>query len=292
METGADLKDIRRPPWWFGGLFLVALGGLALFMFNYLNSHAPSRSLSEKLRNHEPLRLGYASEAPFAFVGPNGEVTGAWPEVACRVLREMGITNLKWVRCEFGVLLDNLNAGNIDIDVTGMFITPERQKKALFSRPIARIGAGLLARRGNPKQLHVYADAGRNSKAVIAVLIGAVEQKAMLAAGVPAERLLVVPDAQSGLAAVKTGRADALALTSVTVRYMAANDPEQSLEAISVSDPTAGTNGLAPAGYAFRPLDREFYNQFEASLQKLMATPEYLEIIEPFGFSAENLPRK
>lgn len=289
MKTSGDWKYIRQPPRWFGGLFWVGLGCLAAGMFYYLNSHSPTANLLSKLQAGEPLRLGYAPEAPFAFVDQNGEVTGAWPEVARRVLKEMGLTNLKWVRCEFGSLLDYLDAGNIDIDVTGMFIMPERQKRALFSRPIALIGPGLLVRRGNPKQLSDYASIVRNPAAIAAVLKDAVEEKALLAAGIPAARLLVIPDAQSGLAAVKKGQADVLALTSVTVNYMAAHDPEQSLEAVLIR--SGGTKQvLDPAGYAFRPADREFYRQFEARLEKLMATPEYLEIIKPFGFSAENLP--
>lgn len=39
---------------------------------------------------------------------------------------------------------------------TGLFVTPERQRVAIFSRPIWSLSDGLLVRRGNPARITGY----------------------------------------------------------------------------------------------------------------------------------------
>lgn len=149
-------------------------------------------------RKEGVIRIGYALEAPYAFLTSEGEVTGESPEVARQIAASLGIRNVAWRQSEFATLIPKLEAGLIDVIAAGMFITPERAKRVNFSVPTFQVRQGLLVPKGNPRQLHSYRQAAEIVDIYISVLAGSVEEDMLRRHGLPDRRLIIVPDALTG----------------------------------------------------------------------------------------------
>jgi len=243
---------------------------------------------SEPVWSGPGIRIGYSSEAPYAFRAENGDVTGQSPEIAKAVLEKIGVAPIRWVLLDFGQAIPELLAGRIDMIANGLFITPERAAKVLFSLPYSQALPGLLVRRGNPHALHSYAEAAKKADVTAAVLDGSVEQAELTALGMPPGRLFVVPDPMAGLAAVRAGRADCLALTSPTVSWFARQAPDD----VAAAEPFYVAPDAVPGenAFAFRPVDRDLADRVNTALRSYIGTPEHEKRVEAFGFDPQSLP--
>lgn len=235
------------------------------------------------------IRVGYSSEPPYAFRRDDGSVTGEAPEIAKAVLAAIGVDRIRWVLLDFNKAIPALLSGQIDMIANGIFITPERSAKVLFSLPFSHTRQGLLVRRDNPLRLVSYEDLAARPSVTVAVLDGSVEQLALLRLGMPEARLFVVPDPAGGLAAVRSGRADCLALSEPTVSWLAG----ETSGGVEVAQPFYESSNAAAgqSGFAFRPGDRELAERVNAALRRYIGTPEHLETVTPFGFGAGSLPQ-
>jgi polar amino acid transport system substrate-binding protein len=265
-----------------GLAFLVAvilIAGAALMMRSSVLSSVPDR-----------LRIGYAVEAPYAFV-VNGTVTGESPEVARHVAARLGITDIEWRVVDFDALIQELEEGRIDVIAAGMFITPERARRVAFSAPTFQVGPGLMVPRGNPLDLHSYADLVARADLRVAVLSGSVEEDLLWRKGLPEERMVRVPDAQTGRVAVNSGLVQALPLSMPTVRWLSRTDPSgrtEPAEPFSISSTMAT---VSHGGFAFRPEDDALRAAWDAELRRFIGSPEHLALVAAFGFSPDDLPR-
>lgn len=191
---------------------------------------------------------------------------------------------------EFGALLDELEQGRVDVVAAGMFITPERARRAAFSEPVFRTGQGLLVRLGNPLDLHAYADLAARPGARAAVLSGSVEAEMLRRTGLPEARLVHVPDARTGLTAVETGLADGLALSAPTLGWMVRSRPDAAVELARPFTQPEGDRALGYGGFAFRLQDRQLLTAWNRAQAVLVHGPDYPALLEGFGFPPEALP--
>lgn len=238
------------------------------------------------------VRVGYAVEAPYAFLTPEGKVTGESPEIARVITSRLGIQRVEWRLTEFGDLLDGLEAGRFDVIAAGMFITSERRQRVAFSLPTFRVNPGLLVRKGNPLALHSYSDLLAKTNARVAVLSGSVEESLIHQLGLPRERCVQVPDAASGQSVVRSGRADALALSAPTLRWMMMNPIAGLTE---MAEPFLATTTDAPlegalGGFAFRKGDQTLCQAWNVELATFVGSEEHRRLVAPFGFTDAELP--
>lgn len=239
------------------------------------------------------LRIGYANEAPFAYMdSKSGRLTGEAPEIARHVLQRLGIAELEGVLTEFGSLIPGLQAGRFDVIAAGMYVLPERCKQIAFSNPTYGIGQAFVVRSGNPKALHSYEDVVNHADSSLGVVAGAVERGYARALGVPDNRVTVFPNAPSALAGVQAGRVDAYAATSLTVQDLISKAGGAGVErAVPFRDPII--NGESVRGYGafgFRKTDQAFADAFNAELAKFLGSEAHLALVRPFGFTTQELP--
>ena len=235
------------------------------------------------------LRIGYAVEAPYAFLGPSGEVTGESPEVARRIVQRLGIRNVQWRLVDFRMLLDELEDGRIDVVAAGMFITRERAHRVAFSIPTFHVRQGLLVRKGASPGLRTYGEAVGRPEVRLAVLSGSIEEGMLRRLGLAPAQIQVVPDARTGLAAVHSGLADGLALSSPTVRWMALQDRSGDLEMAAPFE-ASGLPQEDEQGYgafAFRKGDRRLREAWDEALRTFIGSPEHQALVARFGFTRE-----
>jgi polar amino acid transport system substrate-binding protein len=244
----------------------------------------------QKARRQGYIRVGFANEAPFGYATPAGKLTGEAPEVAKVVLARMGIPEVDGVLTEFGSLIPGLKAGRFDIIAAGMFITPKRCKQINFSEPSYGIGQAFLVPQGNPKHLYTYADVAQRSDIKLAVMAGAVERGYAKNAGIPMTQLVTLPDPPSMLAAVQAGRADAAALTALSIANLAAKG--DGVESTPPFATVAGKSVMGHGGFGFRKADVDLLAAFNKHLKAFIGSKEHLELVTPLGFGKGYLPTR
>lgn len=249
---------------------------------------ASAQSTLERAREDGYIRVGFANEAPFGFATPDGQLTGEAPEVAKAVLAKLGITEVDGVLTEFGSLIPGLKAGRFDMIAAGMFVTPQRCLEIAFSEPSYGIGQAMLVPDGNPEGIVDYSTFAENSDLKLAVMSGAVEAGFANDAGVGFGQIVTLPDQASLLAAVQSGRADAAALTALSIAGMA--EKVDGVESTKPFGEVAGTSVKGHGAFGFRHDDVDFVEAFNAELAAFIGTTEHVDLVEPFGFGNDYLP--
>lgn len=261
------------------GIAILATAGVA---------HA--ESALEKARKAGFIRVGFANEAPYGYATPDGKLTGESPEVVKAVLKKIGIAEVDGVLTEFGALIPGLQAGRFDIIAAGMFVNPKRCKQIQFSEPTYGIGQAFLVKKGNPKKIRDYGSIAKAGDLKLAVMAGAVESGYAKDSGVGQAQLVVLPDQSSLVKAVQAGRADAAALTALSIADMASkNDGVESTEPFGT---VAGKSVVGHGAVGFRTEDKDLYEAFNAELKKFIGSPEHIKLVTPFGFGKGFLPAK
>jgi polar amino acid transport system substrate-binding protein len=148
-----------------------------------------------------------------------------------------------------------------------------------------------LVMKGNPKNLHSFADAAKKSDAILGVGRGSVEVQNALDAGMPKSRLLLLPDTTSALSALLAGRVDAFSATTATISALSsASDRVE--RALPFTQPL-NAEGKVNYGYpalAFRQADTDFRDAYNAELKKVRESGKLLEILKAYGFTEDELP--
>ncbi|NMA69748.1 MAG: ectoine/hydroxyectoine ABC transporter substrate-binding protein EhuB [Desulfitobacterium sp.] len=246
----------------------------------------------EKAKEQGYVTVGFANEKPYAYKNADGELTGEAVEIARIILKELGISEMRGELTEFGSLIPGLQAKRFDMITAGMYITPERAKEVSFANPEYSIGEAIAVVKGNPLGLYSYEDIANSPTARVAIPAGVIEYDYLIAAGVPKDRILTVPDIPAAISAIQSGRADVYCGTSPTVNaaLKTANDPN--LEWVEdFKQPMI--DGESVRGYgatAFRHEDVDFREAFNVELEKLKESGELLRILESFGFTEQDLP--
>ncbi len=227
-------------------------------------------------------RVAIANEPPFTAVAADGKVSGAAPDVAREVFKRLGVADIVASISEYGAMIPGLQAGRHDVITAGLFMKPERCAAVAYSQPILCDAEAFALKKGNPLGLKSYKDIADNPDARIGAPGGGTEEKLALEAGVPRDRVIVVPDGQSGLKMLQDGRIDVYSLPVLSINDLVskANDPN-----IEVVAPVEGAPVYCD-GAAFRKGDEALRDAFDVELAKLKESGEFAKIIEPYGFSA------
>ncbi|MFF3709911.1 ectoine/hydroxyectoine ABC transporter substrate-binding protein EhuB [Streptomyces phaeochromogenes] len=243
--------------------------------------------LLDRLKAQGVVRLGIAGEIPFGYIDKNGKLTGEAPELARVIFKRLGVDSVQPVPTEFGSLIPGLNSQQFDVVAAGMYINAERCEQVIFSDPDYQMLDSFIVRKGNPKNLHDYKDVVE-SKAKFATGTGYAEIQYAVDAGYKESDILIVPDQVAGLNAVEAGRVDVFAGTALTTR-----------EVVKKSRKTESTKPFAPlvdgkphvdgGGFAFRPTETGLRDAFNVELRKLKESGELFRILQPFGFTKNEM---
>lgn len=237
----------------------------------------------QELKDQGFARVAIANEPPFTAVAADGKVSGAAPDVAREVFKRLGVHEIVASISEYGAMIPGLQARRHDVITAGLFMKPERCAAVAYSEPILCDAEALLVKKGNPMGFKSYADIAANPDAKLGAPGGGTEEKLALDAGVPRDRVIVVPDGQSGLKMLQDGRIDAYSLPVLSINDLVkkANDPNLEVIAPVLNAP------VYCDGAAFHKDDVALRDAFDVELKKLKESGEFGKIIEPYGFSAQ-----
>ncbi|AXC49482.1 ectoine/hydroxyectoine ABC transporter substrate-binding protein EhuB [Paracoccus suum] len=247
---------------------------------------APAMAWADKLddlKSAGKVTIAIGNEPPFTAIDSAGKVSGAAPDVARAVFEKLGVPTLEAQVIEYGAMIPSLQARRVDAIAAGLFMKPERCAAVLYSEPVLCDAEALLVPKGNPKAFQSYADFATNATARLGAPGGGTEEKLALDAGVPRDRLVVVPDPQSGLKMLQDGRIDAYSLPVLSLNDLLAKSKDANLEVFA---PVKGAPVYCD-GVAFRQGEETLRDAFDVELAALKKSGEFAKIIEPYGFSAD-----
>jgi polar amino acid transport system substrate-binding protein len=262
---------------------------ISILLFFLLITNVFGEDALSKYQKSKTITIGFANEIPYGYKDANGELKGEAPTVALAILKKLGITNVKAVVTEFGSLIPGLKAGRFDMISAGMYITPKRCRQVLFSNPTYAIGESFLVKKGNPKNLHSFEDVAKNDSIKLGVMAGAIESTYAKKTGIKRSQTINFPDYPSGLAALKTGRIDALAGTHLTMLELAKKEASVQ-QALPFKDPIIeGKEVKGYGAFGFRKNEPSMKKAFDKELAKYLGTKEHIEAVSVYGFGKATL---
>jgi polar amino acid transport system substrate-binding protein len=246
---------------------------------------SPVVALADKLADLKEqgyVRIAIANEPPFTAVAADGTVSGAAPDVAREIFSRLGVPEVVASISEYGAMIPGLQARRHDVITAGLFMKPERCAAVAYSEPVLCDAEAFLLPKGNPKGFKSFADIAADDTATIGAPGGGTEEKLALEAGVPRDRVIVVPDGQSGLKMLQDGRLDVYSLPVLSISDLMTKAADPNLEMFA---PVVGAPVYCD-GAAFHKDETALRDAFDVELARMKASGDFAAIIEPYGFSA------
>jgi polar amino acid transport system substrate-binding protein len=245
--------------------------------------HAVAETTKERVLREGKIVIGIHNRSPWGFRDEaTGEPTGWHPDLLKAAFSKLGVKELEIQVTEFGALIPGLLAGRFDAVASGLAVTPERCRQVSFGAPDLKVPDAAIVLSGNPKKIHAYTDIAENSDIVMGAGRGSVVAKNATAAGVPQDRMLLFPDIESNISALRAGRIDVAVLSSPTVIGLLAGGSAAGLERAAPFTVTEGQSNFA--AIAFRQEDEDLRALYDKRLAQLKANGTLVEIMRKYGF--------
>lgn len=154
---------------------LVALLFFAITGCSTMNSRSSSSPVTDRILSSGEIRIGMSGkQPPFNMKNRAGKLIGMDVDLGNALARTMGVQS-KFVSMPFQDLLPALERGEIDIVLSGMTMTSERNLKVAFAGPYFISGKAALTK--SPSLAAADEPAGINMKARMAVLAGSTSEQ-------------------------------------------------------------------------------------------------------------------
>lgn len=259
------------------------LGMAAALLLTANATGASAETTKERILREGRIVIGIHNRSPWGLRDEKtGKPTGWHPDILKAAFADLGVTNLEFQVTEFGALIPGLLAGRFDAVASGLAITPDRCKQVAFGAPDLQAPDAAIVLAGNPKKIHGYADIASHEDIIMGAGRGSVVTANAAAAGVPIGRMLLFPDIESNLSALRAGRIDTALMASPTVIGLLAGKGGDGLERAAPFD--VGKAQTNFAAIAFRKEDVDLRNTYDQQLAKLKGSEVFAAIMKKYGF--------
>jgi len=185
------------------------------------------------------LRVGIASDPPFAFQEANGEWKSFNPDLIRKLGEYLGV-KIEFVPTGWTTIVAGLQTDKYDIIGASINATPEREKVIDFTTPYSYTGTSFLIRKDNPKNLKTMDDLN-NQNVTVAFVTGSDNDEATHKF-LPKATYRAIPNGSISdlISEIESRRSDALSTSSYLVAPVVSKYPYYVLP----PDP----NGVLPVG--------------------------------------------
>lgn len=126
---------------------IVAVGVLQSTVL--ISGHALAGEALDRIKSEGVLKIGTeGTYAPFTYHDKDGKLVGFDVEIGQEVAKRLGVEP-KFLEGKWDGLIAGLDANRYDVVINQVGITPERQKKYIFSEPYIVSKAVLIVKEGN-----------------------------------------------------------------------------------------------------------------------------------------------
>ena len=207
----------------------------------------------------EPLVVGMELQfPPFEYSDTSGNPTGISVDLARAFGEYLGrpveIRNIEWTG-----LIPALRTGRVDVVISSMTITEERDKQIDFSIPYARAGLTLLANRNSP----VNAPADLNSSDVVIAVKSGTTGAIAAQEQFPKAEVRIFDSVSACVLEVSQGKADVFIYDALTVYENWKKNPDTTRPIFQVIEGTFNNWGAGlPDGSPLKPDIDAFIREF------------------------------
>lgn len=257
-------------------------GALLALIFVMPGGTALAETTKERVLRQGKIVIGIHNRTPWGFRDEaTGEAKGWHPDLLRAAFSELGVKELDIRVTEFGALIPGLLAGRFDAVASGLSITPERCRQVAFGAPDLKVHDAAIVLAGNPKQIHGFEDIV-SQKIIMGAGRGSVSVRNATAAGVPESNMLLFPDIEANISALRSGRIDVTVLSSPTAIGLFASGKLQGLES---AKPFVTTDEQATyAAVAFRTEDQDLRALWDERLVALTKDGTVTKVMARYGF--------
>ena len=220
----------------------------------------PAPGLSRIAANREVLIGMSGEQPPLTMTARNGELIGLDVALARVLGSSMGV-DTTLVQRPFGQLLEALEAGDVDLVISGLTITPERSQRVTLIGPYYTSGKTILTRSGELAAVEVPQELDKPGIRLVA-LAGSTSEK-FAREMTPRAQLATTERLEQAIQKVRDGEADALVADRETCAFAALRFPDEGLIASS------SVFTVEPMGVAVVPDDPRLANLVESYLNAL-----------------------
>lgn len=176
----------------------------------------------QQIRNQGSMRVGVALSSPWALRDAGNELIGFEIDVARKLAEDMEVAPAFRVY-DYDELIPALEAGEIDIIIAGLSVTPERALHVNFSQPYASSGIALATNLSSTASVERLEDL--NSDAYSIAAVGGSVAAELARSVFPASRIELFGDEQAASDALVAGDVDAYVEDQPIPRYLALRYP-------------------------------------------------------------------
>ena len=226
----------------------------------------------ERISKNGELRVGMtATQPPYSMKAKDGSIIGYEVDLATLFAESMGV-KLTIVETPFNGLLSALGEGKVDLVMSGMTMTMERNMKVAFSGPYFITGKSILTKSPELSETDESSDLNKETL-TLAVLKGSTSEQ-YVRNEIPEAELFLAESYDDGIKALEEGKASIMVADYSICAYTALVNPEKGL--ITIDEPLT----IEPIGLAMPPNDAHFHNIIQNYLNalSLIGVLELLEV--------------
>jgi len=224
-------------------------------------THAGTSNQLERILKNGELRVGLSgNQPPLNMKNKSGEIVGLEVDLVRELTNSMGL-EARFVEMPFAELLPALEADRVDLVISGMTITPERNARVAFAGPYLISGKSVLSK----SEEITYVDSPESldlAERTYAALAGSTSERFVKKA-MPNAQLVTTPDYDTAVQKVIAGEVDALVADFPICAVSVLRYPEEELSMLV----TPFT--VEPLGIALPPGDPLFVNLVQNYLRTL-----------------------
>jgi len=207
---------------------------------------------------------------PFETLGANGAVEGIEIDVMQLICEELGV-ELVIEQLDFDSVLPGVQSGKYDAGVSGISVTPKREKNTLFTQPYCLAAQAIVVLNGSPIQSKADLEGKK-----IAVQTGTTAESFAMENGYTIQSFAANNDAQSALL---TGKVDAWVIDDLTAADMVKAYNAENPDALVILDEALTTE---PYAFAFAFGSETLVAEINKVLDELLANGTIADIFAKY----------
>jgi len=231
-------------------------------------SPALAGAVLDRIVEQGEIRVGMTGDQPpLTMTSKTGELIGFDVDLAHLLASSMEVRPTLVIK-PFAELLPALHAGELDMIISGMTITPHRNTKVAFVGPYNITGKSILTRPGALAAAEDTSDINKEDLVLVA-LAGSTSER-FVKLFLPETKLTTIENYEAGVQAVLEERADAMVADIEICQFTIMRHPDAKLATLAV--PLT----IEPLGIALPPDDPLLINLIE----NFLATLQSLDLLE------------
>ncbi len=198
---------MKRLMWAVVAVVVVSLVTGCSQMCGTTKSSSSSSPVLDRIAARGELRVGVSGDMPPMNMLAGDKIIGMDADLSAMIADYMGV-NLKLQRIDFPKLIPALESGSVDMIISNMTITPDRNLRAAFVGPYFRSGKAFLTKRSTIAQAKGLPDV--NSPQFTFVTLKESTSESVIREGAPLAKLVTTDNENDAIKMVIDGKADAM----------------------------------------------------------------------------------